>query len=266
MTEKKKLDTKKSYAPQIIGKVLALLECFSLKEYELTAAEIGRKLGLSNSSLYRYLVAMENEGYLERDPTSNRYVIGLRVVELAGIALQRLDVRRHGQLELDLLADNLDMNANLGVLYRGDSFHMAFAVRTEVDRMYSIIGRRIPAHCSAMGKAILAHMPRDKAHEIVELYKWRPLTDNSTSDFDKLDAELDDVLEKGYSVDRGEVNPRTWCIAAPVRDQSGVVIAAISVSSARERVESSEAMIAEKIIQYVGRLSMRLGYNGSNDF
>lgn len=255
-------DKRRSYAPQTVGKALALLECFSRQEPELTAAEIGRRLGLGTSTLYRYLAAMEEEGYLERNPAATTYAIGLRVVELAGIALSRLEVRRHGQIELDALASKLDMNANVAVLYQGDTFHLAFAVRTEVDRMYTAIGRRTPAHCTAMGKAMLAYLPRQDAHAIVERYGWRPLTTNSIRDHASLDAALDEVLRQGHARDCGEVRPRLHCVAAPVHEQGGLVVAAISVSSERERVEADLDHVINEVCAHAERLSMRLGYAG----
>lgn len=249
-----------------IGKALDLLECFSIKEPRLTAGEIGSRLGLSTSTLYRYLTAMETEGYLEREADTNRYVIGLRVVELAGIALSRMEVRRHGQVELDGLANALDMNANMSVLYHGDIFHLAFSVRTEVDRMYAVIGRRTPAHCTAMGKTLLAYLPREEAHGLIRTYGWRPLTDRSIRDFERLDAELDEIVRNGYSVDRGEVNPKVVCVAAPVRDMKGGVIAAVSVSSARERIEADFDRVVHTVMHHADRTSLRLGYHVGQTF
>lgn len=254
-------DKKAANSPQTVEKALALLECFSIRESKLTVNEIGSKMGISTSTLYRYITAMENKGYLEKEADTNKYVVGLRVVELAGIALSRLEVRRHGQLELDALADALDMNANLGVLYCGDVFHLAFSVRTEVDRMYTVIGRRTPAHCTAMGKILLAHLPRTNVHELIDTYGWNPLTPHSITTMERLELELDQVMQSGYAVDRGECAVNGMCIAAPVYDQSGKVIAAISVSSSKDRIEPRLNHIADQVSHYADRLSLRLGYH-----
>ncbi|TDF94830.1 IclR family transcriptional regulator [Paenibacillus piri] len=262
MTESNLTKTNKrnNYAPTTIGKVLAVLECFSMHHPRLTAAEIGSQLGLTSSTLYRYLNAMENEGYIEREPGTSYYVIGLRVVEFAGIALGRLEVRRHGQIELDGLSERLKMNANLGVLYRGDTFHLCYSVQTEVDQLYTILGRRTPAHCTAMGKAMLAHIPRQEAHEIVDMYGFKTLSENSIATHEQLDSALDEVKRTGYAVDRGEGRSATWCVASPVREQGGKVVAAMSVSSSRERVELHIEQIAKDVSFFANRLSYRLGY------
>lgn len=257
---------RQSYGTQTLGKALTVLDCFSLREPELTAAELGRRLDLSTSTLYRYLTAMVEQGHLEHDPVTGRYAIGLRVVELAGIALSRVDVRRHGQTELDALAAALDMHANMSVLFRGDVLHLAFSVRTEVDRMRVAIGRRTPAHCTAMGKAMLAHLPRAGVHELVDQYGWRPLTENSIRSHDRLDAELDAVLRQGYAIDRGEVRLGQICVAAPVRDRGGRVVAAISVSAPKERVEAEMERVIREVCHHAERLSMRLGYSGRGEY
>ncbi|WP_186446042.1 IclR family transcriptional regulator [Paenibacillus cremeus] len=257
-----KSNKRNNYVPTTISKVLAVLDCFSIHQPKLTAGDIGSQLGLTTSTLYRYLSAMENEGYLERDPETGQYVIGLRVVELAGIALGHLEVRRHGQIELDALAGNLKMNANLGVLYRGDTFHLCYSVQTEVDRMYTVIGRRTPAHCTAMGKVMLAYLPRDQAHQIVKSTNFIKLSKHSVGTPEELDAALDEVTQKAYAVDRGEVRESTWCVAAPVREQGGRVVASISVSSQRELVEPRIEEIAKEVRHYANKLSLRLGFFG----
>jgi IclR family KDG regulon transcriptional repressor len=249
-----------NYAPTTISKVLAVLDCFSIYQPKLTAGEIGSNLGLTSSTLYRYLTVMENEGYLQREAESGHYVIGLRVVELAGIALGHLEIRRHGQIELDLLSNSLKMNANLGVLYQGDTFHLCYSVQTEVDRMYTFIGRRTPAHCTAMGKAMLAHLPRLEAHKMVECTNFKRLSENSIGTPEELDTALDQVMTDGYAVDRGEVKAATWCVAVPVREQGGRVVGAISVSSNRVNVEGCIEEIAREVSQYAHRLSCRLGF------
>jgi IclR family transcriptional regulator, KDG regulon repressor len=251
-----------SYAPRTFGKVLGLLECFSLQEPELSANEIGHRLGLTASTLYRYLQGMVQEGYIEQVPDTNKYAIGLHLIELGGIALSRLDVRRHGQTELDKLAQILTMNSNLGVLYHGDIFHLAFSVQTEVDRLHTVIGRRTPATSTAMGKTLLAQLTTEEVHEIVEFYGWRPRTPKAIQDFERLDIELETVRENGYATDQAESSSRTYCLGVPVFQQGGKAIAAMSVSTTAERFVSEFAVMLNNLLLHAEHLSFKLGYVG----
>jgi DNA-binding IclR family transcriptional regulator len=256
-----RVDDQRSYLPQSLTKALAILNCFTRQEQELTAADLSRRLNMRISTLYRYLAVLEAEGYLERLPDTGRYTLGLRLVELGGVSLSRLEVRRHGQGELESLADAVGLNANLGVLYRGDTLHLAFAVRTDVDRLYSVIGRRTQAHCTALGKAMLAHRPWDAVRATIERHGWRPLTPNSIRDFESLAAELEAIRSRGYAVDRGEVRLSNWCVGAPIHAQGGAVVAAISVSGPLQAFQGSAFdQIVSQVMLHADRLSLRLGY------
>lgn len=244
-------------------KVVALLESFSLAQPELKASELAEKVGMPTSSVYRYLAALVNKGFIDVVPGTGQYTLGLKTIELAGVALSRLEVRRHGQGEIDRLADALQMNANLGVLYEGDILHLAFAVRTEISRLHAVVGRRTAAHCTAMGKSIYAHTPWDDVAETIGRFGWRPLTDHSITDLDRLRDELIQVKERGYAVDRGEASIRTYCVGAPVFGRNGEVVAAISVSTTPDRFEEvGEAEVAAQVMRFADHLSSRLGYGG----
>lgn len=254
-----------SNTPQTAERALALLGCFTLKEPELQAAQVATKMGWSVSTTYRYLVALESAGYLTRHTASGRFALGLKVIELAGVALSGSELRRHGQIEIERLGTRVNMNANLGILTEGDIFHLAFAVRTdEVDRMYAVIGRRTPAQCTSMGKAMLACLPSADVRQIINQYGWRPRSPHSIQDFPTLERALEEIRQVGFAVDRGEVHTQIWCVGAAVFDATDQVIGAISVSAPRERVEPQLVTVAREVIGHAERLALRLGYVGSH--
>lgn len=252
---------KRVYLPQTLTKALAVLACFNRLRPELTASEITKQVGMSAGMLYRYLSVLESAQYLERVPGTIRFILGPRCIELGGIALSRYEVRRHGQVELESLAQTLGGNANLAILYEADTFHLAFAVRTEVDTLHALIGRRSPAHCTALGKVILAHEPWPEVRIRIIQYGWRPQTPNSINDFERLEAELAEIRARGYGVDREEVSIGTACVAAPVRKEGGAVVAAISASG-RPTVILGRRFdkTVEEVVRHAERLSLRLGY------
>lgn len=250
-----------NYQPRSLLKALSILGCFDARHPELTAHELSRQLGLGQSSLYRYLAALEAEGYLER-VEGNRYALGLRVIELGGLALGRLVVRRHGQEVLERLADAVNMNANLAVLHDGDVFHLAYAIRNEVDYLYTVVGRRSPAHTTALGKSLLAHQNWSKTKSDINTFGWRVRSPSAIRDFPRLRAELERVKDDGYAIDRGEGKVQTWCVAAPVWAQREGVVAAISVSGPPERFgpQALPSIISE-VTTHAEVLSLRLGHS-----
>jgi DNA-binding IclR family transcriptional regulator len=192
---------------------------------------------------------------------SGLYRLGLKVVELAGLKLNQMDLCRHALPELDALRDGLNLNANLAVLAQGDVCHLAYAVRPDVPRNYTLLGRRSVAHCTALGKVLLAFRPRAAVHETIRAYGWRPYTECSIQDFPTLDRALDEIAARGYAVDEGERRPTIRCVAAPVRDRGGAVVAAISVSGDAEVVAPHGIeRVVRAVVERADAVSTRLGH------
>ena len=148
------------------------------------------------------------------------------MIELAGIALNQIEVRKHALDEMDRLCDEVNLLTNLAVLLDGDVLHLAHSAPKAVPRMYTALGRRAVAHCTSLGKALLAHRPWDETRGAIERHGWRPYTRHSIADFARLEAELAAVRAKGYAIDREERRADVICIAAPIRDRAGEVVAA----------------------------------------
>jgi DNA-binding IclR family transcriptional regulator len=254
--------TRTSYAPQTFFKVLSVLNVFTVEQPELSLHQISQRTAIATSSLYRYLRAMEDDGYVARDPESGKYTVGLRLVELGGIALSNLEFRHYGQLALDKLSAKLTMNANIGLLYEGDLMHIVFSVHEDAGLHHSVIGRRSPAHCTAMGKVLLASLGREKAHAILSAYGWRPITSRSISNFKRLDDELDAICSRGYAEDYREANENSGCIAFPIQTRGNKVVAAMSVSTTAARLEKCKQNVIDELGKSAEQLSYGLGFIG----
>jgi DNA-binding IclR family transcriptional regulator len=248
-------------AAQSVDRALTVLTFFSATEPELSSAEIATRLGLHQTTAYRLLSTLEAAGYVVRDGRSGLYRLGLRLVELAGFVLNRMDLYRHALPELHALRDGLDLSANLAVLEGGDVFHLAHAMRSDAPPAFGVPGRRAVAHCTALGKVLLAAEPRAQVHADIAERGWRPRTEHSLGDFATLDRCLDEVAARGYAVDVEEYKAGQTCVAAPCRDHSAAIIGAVSVSGPSER---TAALTLERVIQEVraaaARISSRLGH------
>ena len=240
---------------------LSILQCFTATCPHLSAQELSQRMGIPYSTLYRYLATLESGGYLERDSRSGLYCLGLRLVEHAGIVLNQIDARLHALPELEALADDLSLNSNLAVLFDGDTFHIGYAIRSYVPPMYTTLGRRAVAHCTALGKCLLAWLPREDVQALIAAKGWRPCTPNSIQSVEALDRELDAVLAQGYAIDREERHRNLWCVGAPIRDRTGHVVAAMSVSGPPRRLHGENLDRAiESVVNHAERASYRLGH------
>lgn len=245
---------------QSVTRALAVLDVLG-RSPGCRLSDVARRLELHPATARRLLAVLETHGYVRRDPVG--YTLGLRLVELAGLALNHTDLVRHSLTELDRLRDRVGLNANLAVLVEGDVLHLAYAVRSGTPRYYTEVGRRAVAHCTSLGKVLLAAQPRPRVHETVERFGWRPYTARSIRDSARLDRELDEIARCGYAVDRGERKPGTVCLAAPVRDRSRQVVAAISVTGSGDAVDDVGLdRVREEVAEHAHRISAKLGFLG----
>lgn len=238
-----------------------VLACFSAEEPRLSLAELAARLELNQSTVFRYVAALQSAGLLERDERGG-YRLGLRVIELAGIAVNQIEVRKHALDEMENLRAELGLLVNLGVLFEGDVMHIAASVPDEWPRWYSILGRRAVAHCTTLGKVLLAYKPWEQVQAMIERYGWRPYTPHSIQDFDRLGRELAQIREQGHAIDNEERRVGSICLGVPIRDYSGAVVAALSVSGTTTTLdEQRRALVIPRLLAAAGRISFRMGYS-----
>jgi DNA-binding IclR family transcriptional regulator len=248
---------------QTIERAALVLTCFSAEEPQLGLAELATRLDLNPSTVYRYVATLEDAGLLVRNQRGG-YRLGLREIELAGIALNQIEVRKHALDEMDRLRDQVNLLTNLAVLLDGDVLHLAHSAPKSVPRMYTALGRRAVAHCTSLGKALLADRPWAETRAAIERHGWRPYTRHSIADFARLETELAAVRAQGYAIDREERRIDVVCMAAPIRDRAGEVVAAISVSGSKTRMtESLRRRVLPRVIEAAARVSFRLGYQAN---
>jgi DNA-binding IclR family transcriptional regulator len=228
---------------------------------------IADRLGLNQSTAYRYVSTLEGAGFLERDHRIGGYRLGPRVIELSNVALNQNEVRKHGLEESDRLRDELNVLVSLAVLFEGDVLHIAHSVPDHWPRWHTTVGRRAVAHCTSLGKVLLAYRPWQEVVALIETYGWRPYTEKSIQTFPQLQEQLALIRERGFAIDDGERNRGTTCITAPIHNFSGAVIAAVSVSGKSDKLPTdSWADVAPKVCEAANRISFRLGYQQSSAY
>ncbi len=252
---------------QTIERATLLLACFSAEEPHLSLAQLATKVGLNQSTVYRYVATLQAAGLLERDERRGGYQLGLRVIELSHIVLNQLDVRKHALEEMDRLRDEQDALVSLAVLFEGDVLHIAHAVPAGWPRWHTTVGRRAVAHCTALGKTLYAYRSWEDVRRTIAQYGWRPYTPRSITAFDRLDVELTAIRERGYAVDDEERRRDQVCIGVPVFDHTGRAVAALSLSKHRDSLPpDARARLAVRVREAADRVSFRLGYEGGTAY
>lgn len=239
------------YAVKAVDKALRILETLGKEPDELRLAELSRRLAIEKSTLHRLLGTLEGQGFVRRDPVSLRYSLGIKMLELGTAVTARSTLGRAAGPVLDRLAVRCQQIVNLAVLDGEEILYVAKRESPEPLRLTVEVGRRLPAHCTALGKAILAFRP---APEIRKLFsrrrRLREFTPNTITDPRDLVRHLEGVRLTGIAVDREELVLGLRCVAVPVLDFTGYAVAAISISAAavtlgEDRVTELRPMLEE---------------------
>lgn len=254
---------KRRYVVTAVARALGILENVDGGPRGTGITELSRRLGLGKSTVHRLCATLEHHGYLVRDPGTGRYRLSLRVFQIGSHALEALDLPARALPELERLGAATEETVHLAVLDGPDVIFIGKVESPRPLRLYSHVGRRCPAHCTAVGKVLLASVrPGQRA-----LASARPLkryTAKTITSAPALERELEEVRRRGYATDDEEFEEGIRCVAAPVRDYRGRVMAALSVSLPAGRLPRSRtAALVEQVLEAARRVSKELGYRAA---
>lgn len=230
-----------------LERALAILELVAYKSGGLTNAEISQHFKIPTSSSSYILRRLERSGYLRRARENGRYEMGLKIVALSHGALRDMGLRRIAEPILHRLSAQTRVSALIGVLERGRVMIVDKVEKPDLARIDMDIGVRYPAHSTALGKVLLAHLPKDQLNALFDqagLTKTSPKTIDSK---DRLMRGLECVRKQGYAASDGELFLGIRAIAAPIFDESGQVAAAVSITGVTIYVEDEDNISAVQI-------------------
>jgi DNA-binding IclR family transcriptional regulator len=240
---------------------LAVLDMFTRDRPVIGIAEVSRHLGVHRSTASRLAATLATAGYLEPAGEQGRYRLAAKLSLLGEIAAAGNELREAALPPLRDLVSRLGETGHLGVLDGAEAVTVAVVDGWQTVRMHSWVGKRSPAHCSSMGKALLAGLNLD---EVTARYPDPELparTPHTITSRDELTRCLAEIRDQGYAVDREELEPHLCCVAAPVYDRDGTVVASVSVSGPASRLLDDAAIqvIAAAVRATARQVSTRLG-------
>ncbi len=240
---------------------LDILELLAQSDRALTLTEIATVLALPKSSTYLLLQTLASRGYLEMLSSSGPFELGLQVMQLAGAYTRKADLlRKFPAVARDSVAACQE-TVQLAVLSGTEVVYLGKEDGTQPVRLVSDIGKRLPAHATALGKVLLAALPEAELEARYSHNHFVRMTPKTIASLEWLKKELAQVRARGFAVDDEEAVEGLQCFAAPVRDERGKVIAAISVAVPKNRVgEGDGGRYVALIQQAASELSRRMGY------
>lgn len=246
-----------------VGKADEIIDAFKSKD-ELSITELSEILGHYPSAIHRFLTTLEYLGYVEQDPASGKYRLGLKLLELGYLVFDRMDLRQRVRPVLKELAEISGETANLAIFDEKQEA-IIFVDQIESPRDITMrlrVGYQAQIHATALGKTIFANLPEIKAQEILHKAKFPKLTKNTITDPERLQKHLNSIRQNGFAIDNEEAVEGAICIAAPIRDHTGQVVAAMSISALANRINDGNINERIELVkQSALKASQRLGYN-----
>ncbi len=245
----------------MLDRALAILETLSAEGPDLSLGEISERLELHKSTAHRLIMVLERHKLIERNSINGRYRLGLKLFELGTRAVSQLDLRERARPFLERLVLETSETVHLCIL---DDFEVVYLDKVEPARsvrMATSVGRRNPAHCTAVGKAIMAHLSGAQVEEIIRKNGMKAMTANTITSLVELKKELISVRERGYAIDNEEIEEGVRCVGCVVRNFSGDPLAAISVSAPAFRLTKDKVKgLAQAVVAAANALSRELGF------
>ena len=246
---------------QSLARAFSILEEVARSRDGISLAELSRKVGLHNSTTFHLVKTMVSLGYIRQIKDDKRYRIGRPLFALAANALDEIEMVSLAMPVLEDLSRDTGESGHFAVPM-GDS--VVVIARTAGPGAFQLIERVgvvRPAHCTALGKVILAALRPEQLENFLKRAELAPATPNSITDARALRKNLEDVRQSGIAFDDGELNPEVRCIGVPVRDFTGQIIGAIGISGPIWRLSIQALQSRVQAVQAAARrLSAEFGY------
>src|SRR3989441_9818807 len=243
-----------------VANAIRLLTSFSGEEDELGITTLANRLRLARSTVHRLAATLTGAGFLEQNSETGKYRLGVALFELGALVRRRMDVANEARPKLRELLEKTGETVQLGIV---DHYSVLYVYEMEsrhAIRMAAAVGARASLHCTAVGKGLLAFQPPDYVKQVIAHGLEAP-TPKTGKRRGALRAELAEVAEREHAIDDEESENGLRAVAAPVRNHTGNVIAALGVAAPVQRMTKKDMQTCvPSVIATAAAVSARLGY------
>lgn len=248
------------YSVQSVERTLLILETLAHCEDGIRVKELAEQLHLHLSTVHRLVSLLEHKGYVEQDPETKKYFLGLKILELKGMMTRRLRIVDVAVKEIKSMVAELGQTTHLAVLSDCEVVYLESFEGSESVISRAPVGKRVSIHSTALGKVLTAWLPPDDVYGKLQRKGMQKMTTNTITDPEQFLEHLRLVKEQGYATDNQEHHTASSCIAAPIRNYQGTVVAGISVSVPPANFnEAMKQRVVKEVLQTAQNISSKLG-------
>ncbi len=254
-----------SKSVQAIQRAFSIIELLGNTDYHLGVSVIAEQSDLPLATTHRMLTTLSRLGYVEQNPETSKYTLGVRILHFRGAAIEQLNLGVQAMPIMKILMNRVRETVHLAVLSKGEIVYIERVEGLRTQGMYTRIGKRGPAHCTALGKVILANTHQSRwFDDVVHRHGLKEFSETTITTVDELEEELENIRKRGYAIDNCESGELVRCIAAPIHDYTEQVVAALSISGPQKQITVERVSELGKSVCWAADLiSRRLGYDMS---
>ena len=245
-----------------VVKTIRVLEAFSPQRQELSTIELSKLLEMDKSSVSRIVVTLQAQGYLRKNTLNGKYRLGAKFIDLGNQVLDRYDQLDIGETAgpfLRGLSDTIKEVVHLGILDNQDVVTLKKMNGGQIVTVDTKIGGRYPAYSCALGKVLLAGLSGERRLEVLNLRPLTPRTPHTIVEIPAVLQEIGSVAERGYAFEYEESFLGICCVAAPIKNRDGEVLAALSAAIPKQRSgEGRMKEILRHVIETGGQISKQI--------
>jgi len=251
---------------QTIERTSLILDILGQSPQGISIRDLSEKIKLPKGTTHRLISSLTYFGYARQDSKTRNYFLGLKLVELGNLLLSQLDLRKEAEPFLRDLAERTKETVHMVFLDRGE---IVYIDKMELDhnpsglRMASRVGLRNPAHSCAVGKVLLSHLDEEELNLLIKEKGLPKRTENTITDPIQLKEHLKTVRTQGCAVDDEENERGIRCVAAPIFNEAGKAVAAISISGPAFRITKKvvQETLRKEVMETASKISERLGFS-----
>lgn len=244
---------------QTVDRALMILEMIAQKP--MTQAELEKETGFNRTTMGRLVYTLANRKYIEKDANTNRYGIGLKVVELGSIKLNQIELKTEAVPLLRELSQKVNQVCHMGVLNDGEVVYIEKIEPLTSIRMFSAIGKRVPVHATSLGKMLMSGLANTEIIKTLSDKGMEKFTVHTILNQASYLQEIEKVRTQGYAVDDAENEDDIYCVSAPIFDYRNRMIAAISTTGTNKAVLSAHgSKTIDAITDTALQVSKRMGF------
>lgn len=259
MIHQEKAETKRK-SIQSVARALTIMQYIASNGNSVSLSAISKGMDLSKSTVHGLISTLEQMGYISQNQSTGAYSLGMKLFDLGNVVYASMDLRAIAEPVLYELGKRHDETVHLAVLSDDEVVYIDKVGSSHSIGAISHVGGRNPAHCTGVGKVMLAGLSDKELERLIAHKGLRQFTKKTIIDPEQLKSHLKSIRQQGYALDEEEIEEGLCCVAAPVKNHKGETIAAVSVSGPMGRMTAERSDLIRSIIKAAEQISGRLGY------